>query len=153
MKPFLLLAVFVCTLYLPAKANQVTIFSDSSKHRQIDSILKKERYKKVKSVKVDEHIQKEIFWGGKHDKESFAVGVNESNVNKTLTMYYFIMGTLAKVSYLSNKPDHTSGGGVYYFSEGTLIYKREINIEPQNENHFITAAGPLKLKMAEYLQQ
>ena len=152
MKSYLLLTVLILSLNLSVKATQGTISSDSLKVKQVDSIIKKAKYKKVKTSKIREQNQTETFWVAKHDKETFVAAVLESNINKTLTRYYFIKGMLAKVLYDCNKPNHTRGGGVYYFSGSSLIYKKETQIESQNENNFLSNSSILKSKMAEETQ-
>ena len=152
MKSYFLSIVFILSLNSSVKAIQETAFSDSLKIKRVDSIIKKARYKKVRIDKVSDQNQQEKFWVDERDKETFVVGVAESNINKTFTRYYFIKGMLAKVLYECNKPDHSKGGGVYYFSENNLIYKKETRIESQNENVFLETATRLKSKMAEYTQ-
>jgi hypothetical protein len=153
MKSYLLFTVFIFSLSFSSGASQMTISSDSLLVRQIDSIIKKSKYKKVITNKISGQSQREIFWTAKHDKETFVVAVSESSIVKTLTRYYFIKGVLVKVLYENSKPDHTKGGGVYCFSGDKLIYKREMGIESQNENNFLANSYDLKSKMAVYVQR
>ena len=141
---FILIASFKCfasTIYTAS-------YHDTLNVRQIDSIIKSTKYKKEKKFKIKGQGYSGNYWVNIQNSQIIYAEINESNVFKTLTRYYFIQGRISKVIYLVNKPDHTNGGGLYYFSREELIYKEEKNIPPQDINKFTSNADYYKKRGA-----
>ena len=103
---------------------------------KIDSIFKGKQYKKVVIIKRKTSDTTQVFNFGKKTKELHSI-LTISKRDHISYRYYYFEGNLVKLIYLAARSNTDRSSGIYYFSKGSLVYKKEYNMKELNIYKFL----------------